>query len=380
MNGPTTQRNGFLDGLRGWAAIMVLLAHLIRGVASTAAPALNKPFLLFPTDGDFAVYVFFVVSGFALSWQYFSTKSVKSLTSLAVKRYPRLTLPILASSLIGFLVWRSGLMFNHAAAAAVNSPWLDSAYGFTASFVDCLKFALFDVFFNYDPQHSYNGVLWTMSIELYGSMLVVGLLAVFGVSNRVIAYLGAALVCALINSPLLAFVFGIVIADTYHARSRLRSVLESVAPYLAVLTLIGCVAASIYTPYPRDARFLSMLAAFSVLSVSFCAPARRVFEWPISRSLGHISFPLYLTHMFVLLSFTSWFFLTLESHGLGKQAAANYVVMATVPLCLLGAIAFLPVESASIRLSRWFSRVCLARDVGVLNPSRAAASETKGRP
>jgi peptidoglycan/LPS O-acetylase OafA/YrhL len=218
-----------------------------------------------------------------------------------------------------------------------------------------------------------------MSVELYGSMLVFGALALFGSFNRFLAYFTLVVVFALLNSPLLAFIFGIVIADAYQSQWRYRSLLEIVAPYLALITLLACIAASIFTPYPRDPRFLSILAAMSVLSVAFCVQVRRFFEFPLSRLLGHISFPLYLTHMFVILSFTSWLFLSFEAHGLGKQAASNYVVILTLPLCFLIAICFLPVESASVRVARWFSEVCLFRDRGLAS-AKLAVNEKTDRP
>src|SRR5205814_10095243 len=57
----------FLDGLRGWAAMAVLLFHvfiLIFPPSNFAAIMLRK-FVLF--NGAFAVMLFFVISGFALS-------------------------------------------------------------------------------------------------------------------------------------------------------------------------------------------------------------------------------------------------------------------------------------------------------------------------
>ncbi|AJY06599.1 acyltransferase [Burkholderia sp. SIMBA_043] len=338
---------------------MVLLAHIIRGVLIAADPTLRRWYLLFPTDGDFAVYVLFVVSGFALACGYLETGNIRFLTSLAIKRYPRLMLPVLASSLIGFVLVDLGLTFNHEAAVVVRSPWLDFAFTLSVSLFNCLKFALFDVFFAYDPQRAYNGVLWTMSIELYGSMLVCCVLALFGKESRWIAYVACALVCALLNSPLLAFIFGMMLAELYHWRG--RTLLDVAAPYFLVLVVGSCIVASIYTPYPRDPRFLSVLEGLLVLAISLYASARRFFGVRLSRFLGSISFPLYLTHMFVILSFTSWSIVELNSRGVDKRVAAICIILTTIPLSILGAVAFLPVEAASVRVARRFADACLVQ-------------------
>lgn len=51
-----------------------------------------------PTYGALAVYVFFVVSGFSISIAYVRGGSKRGVASLAVRRYPRLVIPVLAAS------------------------------------------------------------------------------------------------------------------------------------------------------------------------------------------------------------------------------------------------------------------------------------------
>ena len=63
------QRLRFLDGVRGWAAVVVLLYHIfIDGLPANSFMAdralWGKVFFL---NGTLAVCVFFVVSGFSLS-------------------------------------------------------------------------------------------------------------------------------------------------------------------------------------------------------------------------------------------------------------------------------------------------------------------------
>src|ERR1700758_3060585 len=75
----------FLDGLRGWAAVVVLLHHLfVDGLPANSLMADRvlwaKVFFL---NGILAVSVFFVISGFSLSIRYLETGDGKALSRVA---------------------------------------------------------------------------------------------------------------------------------------------------------------------------------------------------------------------------------------------------------------------------------------------------------
>ncbi|MFA8336412.1 acyltransferase family protein [Burkholderia cenocepacia] len=353
-------RKDFLDGIRGWAAVMVLLSHLIQNFAVQAAPALNKPYLLFPSDGALAVYVFFVVSGFALSIGFFEKNDTGVLTSLAIRRYPRLTIPIFASALLGFVLMKSGLLYNQQASAiAHNESWLGGFFGFTPHVIDLLRFSLFDVYFAYDPEHTYNAVLWTMSVELWGSVFVFSLLAVLGTARRPLIYIIAFVCLFALRSPMLAFLLGVVISDLY-ASGRIEKLPSALASG-ASSAMIG--AAILFSTFGRahydDPRPLSVIASILVAGVIVSVPMRSFFSNRVSRFFGAISFPLYLTHLPVICSLSSATFLALLAHGLSLQAASNWMVVTTIPATILVAMAFYPVETLSIEMARRMSRLFL---------------------
>src|ERR1700722_572978 len=70
-----TTRLRFLDGLRGWAAVVVLLHHVfIDGLPANALMADRSLWAkVFFLNGTLAVSVFFVISGFSLSIRYLET-------------------------------------------------------------------------------------------------------------------------------------------------------------------------------------------------------------------------------------------------------------------------------------------------------------------
>ena len=98
-------RHNELDGLRGWAALSVLLLHQFYEVHDRFSHmnwVLDNFVASFICDGHFAVNIFFVVSGEALTSSFFKNYSETSTIKLIVKRYFRPVVPIMFASLICF--------------------------------------------------------------------------------------------------------------------------------------------------------------------------------------------------------------------------------------------------------------------------------------
>lgn len=64
------QRTYFLGGLRSWGSVIVLLYHTFVEIFPPT-PEIGRVLLhLFPFNGGLAVFIFFIVSGYALSLGY----------------------------------------------------------------------------------------------------------------------------------------------------------------------------------------------------------------------------------------------------------------------------------------------------------------------
>src|SRR5687768_4333751 len=124
------ERLAFLDGLRGWAALMVVLSHLLVFFVAQTSSAYKGWYWAFPSDGNLAVFVFFVLSGFALSIGYIQSGRVNILTALCVRRYLRLAIPILCTSLLAYLLHTVHLFYNAAAGNITENAWLTTFYTF----------------------------------------------------------------------------------------------------------------------------------------------------------------------------------------------------------------------------------------------------------
>ena len=99
---PAPQRLEFLDGLRGWAALVVVFSHLWGQFARHVSPVYDTPAMRLLSCGHVAVVVFFVLSGAALSLNFARTAQAVPLASAIAARYVRLVLPIGGTTLI---VW-----------------------------------------------------------------------------------------------------------------------------------------------------------------------------------------------------------------------------------------------------------------------------------
>ena len=146
MGGKT--RIEYLDGIRGWAALVVLVCHMTMMFLSLSTPEYNNIIFRVINNGPFAILVFFVLSGYALSLSQLNFER-RNLALAIATRYFRLVIPIAVTSLIAYLLLRSGLFFNLAVATTPETSigWLGTFYKFPPSFLKMLEFSTFDVFF-----------------------------------------------------------------------------------------------------------------------------------------------------------------------------------------------------------------------------------------
>ena len=150
------KRLHFVDGLRGWAAVAVLLCHLFIQLFPYSPQVAVLLAQLLPFSGAAAVYVFFVISGFVLSIRYVETKDSDGLARMAASRYLRLALPIFVGCSIVHFFLVSGII---PAADDRHAPW-SYLLRFEPTTWHLLKFSFVDVFFNFSEQQAYILPLW----------------------------------------------------------------------------------------------------------------------------------------------------------------------------------------------------------------------------
>lgn len=337
MPSPPTgsSRLPYLDGLRGWMALVVVLAHLCRTLLldPPQLAAHGGDWLVFwlkwtplgvATDGIQAVYVFFVISGVALSYPVLRAANPgRALAAMALYRYPRLTVPILASCLLVWLLLAMGALPTEAVAAHRADPtWWSELYAFPADFLAMLKFALWNTYLPRFPNSgSWNVVLWTMPVELPGSFLIFAMLAFIRwrwLRLAVAATAAIHTVGTAFYGYFVGFLVGYLIAELLVAADRREDLRRELAAatsagwiYLAAALVcsIGLQAATFGGSQADYMLAMNLIAVLVVMGVVLTGPVRRWLAHPVSQFLGRISFGLYLTHFTVICSFSAALYL-----------------------------------------------------------------------
>ena len=371
-----------LEGLRGLAAIVVVVHHLVYMFYTPLNTGkMNVDHHPFPFEqhiygtplalvyaGTLAVAIFFVLSGFVLSIGYFQSKDKSIIKKLASTRYLRLMLPALASVMIAYLIIKLGL--NGIIANTANTVGEGSGYAnalqFEASFFDALKNGALEVFIS--DRHPYNTVLWTMFIEFWGSFMVFTFLLLFAkLKHRWIAYVGLSILT--FNTWFFAFVLGVIVADLYANGwfEKIRHRKYIVPGLVAGAAVFGAfpnqrikgtfyenfnVVQTLIPDLHRKMFFVTLAATMIILAVLM---SKRLASWLNRVSwLGKYTYSLYLTHKFVLFTFTSAAFLALLPLGYSK--AVLFAVLLSIPVIALVAFAFEKyVDATSIRFAKYMA-------------------------
>jgi peptidoglycan/LPS O-acetylase OafA/YrhL len=376
----------YLDGLRGLAALIVVVDHFFFAffpfaILGSGVKHHFKESLLYHSplylliNGDLSVCVFYALSGFVLSAKFFRTSNPEFIRSSAVKRYFRLGIPITASVIISFVLLHFGLYRNGEVSVLSGSDWFGPFWQFQSNLAGAFKQGLYGSMILQD--NSYNSVLWSMHYELFGSFLIFITLLIFGrMRNRGFFYVGLCL--AFIQTYYLPFILGVMLCDFFFSESfqGLKSFLNRGGWIFLLLIslLVGAfpggeaAASTIYGKliFPGWNLIQMRILAHSLgaAGIFFAVMASRqlinVLSSKIMIFFGRISFAVYLLHFMVLGSLSSYLFLHLQTQfGYRTSFAITFCisVIATIDVAYLftkhvddRALVF-----ANFVYSRWFS-------------------------
>lgn len=312
MRGDARRRLECLDGVRGVAALVVVVFHYLSAfVPALTSDQTSDPYWLADTplailfNGPFAVVVFFVLSGFVIS-----KSAVKRfhLPLTIASRYLRLTVPMLASVLIAWLLLISFPNDAATLGAVTGTPWLSKTFnGQIPSLFSAVEDGTFEVYLH--GMSRFNNVLWSMRPELIGS---VGIYVTYAFIRRGAYRVG---ILAILFFVLLwkgrpyyyeAFIFGALMQEAWTA-NRLTGLSAVLA--LVVGVILGSQGTDFAPRYglgflPRpirpgveDGLIYPIAAALIVYGCLKSALAARFFQVGPCLFLGRISFGLYLIHV-----------------------------------------------------------------------------------
>ncbi|WP_038346397.1 acyltransferase family protein [Acinetobacter sp. A47] len=331
----TTNKINAAESIRGLACLAVVLSHLsltffpqMHNFGWSKVPGypvfaqLHHSPLAFFYSGTGAVFVFFVLSGFVLTLSSFKKHNTAAqLKKSLVKRYPRLAIPAFVSCIVAYLVCFVPVDVSHVSewGAALANPHPQLT---TALYEGSIGAFLFG-------DSSYNWVLWTMQIELLGSLVIYLACYLYGKQPLVsglfllISIAAASMISQTVLLGILSFILGM---GLFLYAAELGTAL-SILLFLSGLYFCGAHNSSLsyqfFTAFLGEQTYdyLNFLGGFlvvyAVLKGKWLA---RCFDRHVLVFLGKVSFSIYLIHLAILYALGIPFFNLLH-----VQLALSYV-------------------------------------------------------
>jgi peptidoglycan/LPS O-acetylase OafA/YrhL len=382
-------RIAYLESIRGLAALQVLLLHFLSAFApdlvftpppdAIVARAIHLSPLYFLYDGYSAVYIFFVLSGYVLTRSF--EHHLAQPSSQIMARLIRLGVPALAATLVAAAVM---LMFdrpNVEAGALSGSAWFASQWQADLSILSVIRDGVLNaLFLSYrgSPgvaflpwqqliEQSFVAPLWTLSIEFYGSMIV---LVLCGFARRSRAWWWAVVLLGAIftvRSAYICFFIGHLLA-TFRRAEWPAPARKLLPVFSIVLGVVLCVLAEVWQPlwlrslcadptyflFPgpfapvQQKTFGAILVLIGIIDLEV---ARRFLSSPWLVRCSKLSFPLYLIHWPILFGPAAAFFLLLNGI-VGIELARVGAIVVGIGLAFVCSVIFLPIDRGALELSR----------------------------
>ncbi len=323
-----------LEALRGVAAMIVLFHHFLLVIAPRLHGrnfpddpiALVRTPLFALVNGTAAVAVFFVLSGFVLTFRAMENRDRSQLLVGALKRWPRL-IPLVATvNVLSAIFLMLGLYQDR--------TWFGTSAFKQGTGISVIRSALAEGMFStfFDGSANFNSALWTMHYELFGNFAAyaTALVLIFQKSFARAMAIGAIVI--LLTATMTGKggfyyampIAGVLVARIYVERNTIASALNFMNPWRVPIALGAASLAVVlcgYDGYSKPVGFYAFMARFEwsdtepllhgiaavaiLVLVLFCDPLRRSLAGPTAALLGRLSFPIYLVHLPILLGLVS---------------------------------------------------------------------------
>jgi len=323
-------------------------------------------------NGTFSVAIFFVLSGYVLTYKFFKNSNADVfLVPLTIKRYVRLLLPILFSNLLAYVFLSLSLFYNRPASTlSLSIGWLSKFWDFTPQLGTMLWESFYGTFFLH--ANSYNNPLWTMNFEFFGSLIVFAFMAFFGRSQKRFLYYIIAIMLFR-HSHYLAFILGMLLSDLstrqdgFFVRMKNRY-------FFVLLLLVGLFLGSYPDTRPVDGSIYEFMKGLARQRTYYIVGATLIMIALLKSTrlqsllslkpfvlLGRISFSMYVLHLIIIGSLSSYLMLLFTQY-FSYHAAFALMFLVSLPTILIAAYVMeRTVDTAGIGLSQWVYQLALKK-------------------
>ncbi|WP_288501716.1 acyltransferase [uncultured Acinetobacter sp.] len=338
------------ESIRGLACMAVVFSHMSliyfpflhnfdnrESSENLIVNALHHSPFGFLFSGTAAVYVFFVLSGFVLSYAILSKQNVnEKILSMAIKRYPRLGIPALISCILIYFV-----LYLLDVDKSQVSYWIQN-YGKASTFLNALYEGTVGAFIF--GESSLNFVLWTMQVELLASLGLFALLYAYNNSSKYI-FFTLSLIIPFLFAPISVKLF--LGMFSFMGGMYLYLYGKKIPTFLTIPSLIlGLYFAGIHLTSASYSMITSVLGKNSYQLLNFMSGFLIVFGVLFNERvsnlldnkalvlLGKLSFSIYLIHVICLYAISIPLFNILNEY-LGYNLAAILASIFSIVLMLL---------------------------------------------
>ncbi len=350
-----------LDGLRGIAASMVVVAHSVSALAKPVAAtfALQQSPVALISNGGGGVHLFFVLSGYVLARPATAAFSRVGLFQFYTRRVLRIHPPYVAGLLLSWVL--SGWVYERTAPDALSEMMIAMrrVHISVPALLHSLTF----------PGQAYVQlpVGWTLKVEAWFSILLPLLMLVAMRLHWVLL--------ALISIPLLTipyehtfdvlrfaldFTFGIAIWSEREALARLFGKLHASARGLILMAGVAMLTSPVYFILNQKQPVRSLVlyccgAALIVMCAVHSPGVRNFLAKPLLGFIGRVSYSLYLIHAPVIILLTPW-----VTHRFNFFEGTLFVVVCLLMSYAIAPLFYVVIEGpamdAGYRASKWLAR------------------------
>ena len=364
-----------LDGLRGVAALFVIIYHIFEGFAlsrtmNEAGSGIIEPF----NHGHLAVDFFFMLSGFVISYAYDDRWKRLSVGEFCRRRLIRLQPMLVLGAILGAVSFlASGCERWDGTSTPIG--WVMLALVFTMFMIPALPGSRYDVR-GYGEMYSLNGPAWSLFFEYIGNILYA--LIIRRLSTKTLAWLAAAL-----GAIHIWFFVGNVsgydsvgVGWTLDAANFFGGIVRMLFPFTVGMLLArtfkprkikgafwlcsAMLVASFAMPHIAFEGNFSLNSLYEVACVMIIFPA---IVWlgacgksdskptvAVNRFLGEISYPIYIVHYPLMYVFYMWIVKN-QRYGLSDTIVAPIIL---IMVSVILAYASLKLYDEPVR--RWLTR------------------------
>jgi len=331
---------------------------------------LTSPLISIFYNGRFAVYVFFVLSGYVLTKTYFDANTTSELKKRIVGRYFRLNVPVASILIVSYIVYALNLYADINSLKSSEFGILLNKYFKDIAFIEVIKAAGFKTIIL--GENILNPPTWTIKVEFVGSIY---LLLFYIFQNRIasikyyVPLLGAVLVYfyeysslhyfalflgSLINiiKPSKTLMIILIITGGFLASYQLNSYVYSFLPSLSIIGLNPLFDIEVYC----------LCGSFLLVLPIANGYGRKFWELKSIQYLAKISFSLYLIHFIVLCSLSCYLYLYFPKNGIYILLNLMIYVLDCV---FLASLFFKYIDMPSIQFSKTISSYVISKFIQV---------------